>query len=99
MNQVLNANDDVSNVNSDAGSKVDSKIGLRACSESDFDLNNVDKANLVSEVLATEVDKSQIKKKKEHKSNKSNVVKLANLFDEMFEYIYVAHYQKLYFLA
>ena len=64
MNQVLNANNNVTNANWDAVSEAGSETGSGVCWEADFDLDNADKADLVSEVLATEVDKSWIKKKK-----------------------------------
>ncbi len=66
INQVLNANDEFSETDTDAGVETDSNIGSKtgygpdseAGSESDFDLNNTDKTDLVSGVLATEADKS-----------------------------------------
>lgn len=68
---MLNANDNFSN----ASSKVDSETGSKTGLEAKFDFNNNDKANLVSRVLATEADKSQISKNKKHKSYKSDVPK------------------------
>ena len=90
MNQVLNANNDVTDTDSDAGSAAGLEASAGACSEADFNLDNADKADLISGVLATEADKSRISKKKEPRSNKSNAAKQANLPDEMFEYIHVA---------
>lgn len=75
MPQVLNADNNIANANSDTGLKTGSEAGSGACLEADFNLDNIDKADLVSGVLAIEADKSQIGKKKENKSNKSNIVK------------------------
>lgn len=66
MNQVLNANNELFKVDTDVGVEIDldigSKIGYQpgseAGSEPDFDIDNADKADLISEVLATEADKS-----------------------------------------
>lgn len=99
INQVLNTDDNVTDANSDAGSKASSKTGSGACLKVDFDLNNADKVDLLSGVLATEANKSQISKKKNHRSNKSDATKQANLSNKMFEYIHVAQCQRLYFLA
>lgn len=98
MNQVLNADNKLSEADTNAsvetdldiGSKTGYRPGSETRSEPDFDLDNADKANLVSGVLATEANKSQISKKKERKSNKSDADKQANLFNEIFEYIYIA---------
>lgn len=91
MNQKLNVNDNVTNADSDTSSKADSEANL--------DLENTDEADLISRLLATEANKSRISKKKEYKSNMSDAAKGVNLFNEMFEYIYIAQCQRLYFLA
>ena len=90
MNQVLNTDSDVIDADLDAGSEADLEAGSRSCSEADFDLDDVNKADLVSGVLATEADKSRISKKIKHRNNKSDATKHTNHPDEMFEYIYVA---------
>ncbi len=98
MNQVLNANNELSELNTDADIETDFDTsvktgygpGSEAGSKPDFELNNIDKADLVSGVLAIEIDKSRTSKKKQCKSNKSDVAKQVNLSGEMFEYIYVA---------
>lgn len=98
MNQVLNANDELSKANTDICVETDSDTssitGYEPSSEVDsklnFDHNNTDKANLISGVLATEVDKSWISLNKERKSNKSDIAKQVNLSDKEFEYIHVA---------
>ena len=64
INQMLNADNDVTNADSDTGSEASLEASSEACSEADLDLDNVDKADLVYGVLATEADKSQISKKK-----------------------------------
>lgn len=55
---MFNTNDDITATDSNAGLKpnlmTDSEAGL----EADFNLNNTNKVDLVSEVLITEVDKS-----------------------------------------
>ena len=99
MNQVLNADNNVTNADLDAGLEAGSEVGSGACSGADFDLDDADKADLVSGVPATKADKSRISKKKEGRSNKSDAAKRANLPDEMFEYIHVAQCQRLYSLA
>ncbi len=66
MNQVLNANNELSTADTDVCVETDSdtssKTGYGSSSEVDskpnFNYNNTDKANLISEVLATEADKS-----------------------------------------
>lgn len=86
MNQVLNINNNFFNINSYTGFKS----GWKADLEADFNFDDANKANLVSEVLVIEVDKSRISKSKKRKSNKSDIAKRANLPDKMFKYIYVA---------
>ena len=61
---MLNANNDITNANSNASSEAGLKTGSKACSEVDFNLDNANKADLVFRVLAIEADKSQISKKK-----------------------------------
>lgn len=98
INQVLNANNELSEANTNIDIETNSDTSLRTGyrpssktgSEPDFDLNNIVEADLVFGVLATETDKSRINKKKECKSNKSDVAKRVNLSDKMFEYIYIA---------
>lgn len=76
INQVLNTNNELSAADTDTGVETDSDIGsktgyvpgLEAGSEPDFDFDNADKVDLVSGVLATEADKSQINKKKSVKA-------------------------------
>lgn len=68
INQVFNANDNITNADSDAGSKAGSEVGLKASSKTDFNYNHAKKADLVFEVLAIEADKSQISKKKSIKT-------------------------------
>lgn len=65
---MLNANNDVTNADSDAGLEASSEAGLRASSEANFDLNNTKKADLVSGVLAIKADKSRISEKKSIKA-------------------------------
>lgn len=60
MNQVFNTNNDLSK----AGSETDYRLGSKVSFEPNFDLNDVDKADLVSKVLAIKTNKSQINKKK-----------------------------------
>lgn len=91
LNQVLNADEDLSDAESVAGSA--------AGSEADFDIDDVDEADLISGLLATEADETQLSKKKERKSNKSDAAKRANLSEEIFEYIHVARCRRLYALA
>lgn len=40
------------------------KAGSEVCSKADFDLGNANEADLIFGVLATNIDKSQIKKKR-----------------------------------
>lgn len=74
---MLNTDDELSEADTDAGIETDSNIGLKTgySSEPDFDLNNIDEADLVSGVLATEADKFRISKKKKCKSIKSDAAK------------------------
>lgn len=62
-NKIFNANNDLSNIN------------LVTRLKTNFDLNNINKIDLVSKILATEVDKSQVGIKKKWKSNKSDTTK------------------------
>ena len=91
LNQVLNADDDVSDTSSLATSE--------AGSETDFDINHNDEADLISGVLATEVNETHFNRKKERKISKSDAAKRANLPNEIFDYIYVARCRRLYSLA
>lgn len=58
MNLVLNANDNVTNANSDADLKAGSEAGLGTDLKVDFNPNDAEEADLVSRVLITEADKS-----------------------------------------
>ena len=73
--------------------------GSKAGSKADFDLNDDEEADLISGILATEADETELNKGKEQKRNKSDAAKRANLSKESFEYIYVARCQRLYALA
>lgn len=55
---MLNANDDVTNANSDADLEAGSEAGLGTDLKVDFNLDDAEEANLVSRVLTTEADKS-----------------------------------------
>lgn len=58
-NKLFKANIDVGmEINPDTNLKTSDKPCSEAGSEPDFDLNNVNKADLVSRVLRTEADKS-----------------------------------------
>ena len=88
LNQILNVDDDVFNTSLLAA--------LEAGSETDFDINYNDKADLISGFLAIEADETHFNQKKERKISKSEAAKRANLPDEIFDYIYVVRCQRLY---
>lgn len=64
-----------------------------------LDFYNIDKANLISGLLATKLDKNYLSKKRKCKINKLDIAKQANFSGEIFEYIYVTKYEKLYAIA
>lgn len=64
---MFNTNKDLSNAKSIAS--------LVAGLEVNFNIDNIDQADLVFCLLAMEVNETQLNKKKEHKSNKSDVAK------------------------
>lgn len=90
MNQVLNTDNDITNAKLDASSEAGLEAASRACLKANFDLNNTNKTDMLFKILAIKVDKSQISRKKKHKSNKSDIAKQVNLSNKIFEYIYIA---------
>lgn len=83
---MINANEDL----------LDIKLvaGLVSSLEADFNINSINIDNLISDLLAIEFDKTQPSKKKECESHELNAAKLANLLEEILEYIYVAKYRR-----
>lgn len=87
MSQVLNADseEDISDSESILGSKAD--------------LDNVDDDDLMATLLATDVEDSRKKAKKDKQTSCTNEKKRDNLADKIFDYIYVARCRQLFSLA
>ena len=68
MNQVLNTNDNVTNANSNTGSEASLEAGSETGIEADSNLDDINEVDLVSRVLTTKANKSQIRKKKSIKA-------------------------------
>lgn len=56
-------------------------------------------ANLFGELIITDANENQEKRKKQRQSSKTDAQKQARFLNEIFDYIYVAKSQKLFFLA
>lgn len=79
---------------SDAESVAESEAAESEAAEFDDDQDD-----LIAAFLATEADEQQIQKKKDKKANQSDAAKRAKLPDEIFDYIHVAQYRRLFSLA
>lgn len=82
---MVNANDDLS--------KLESIVGLEA--DVDFDKG----ANFFLGILAINIKQDCSQKKKEKQANQTNVAKYTKLPNEIFDYIHIAWCQRLFFLA
>lgn len=69
---------------SDAESVAESKI---------IDLDNI---NLMTILLATKADGGRMKKKRDKKIKHTDTAKQKNMFNKMFDYIYIAQCKKLF---
>ena len=85
LSQVLNAEDDLSDAESIAGS------------EADFEYD--EEANLFSGILASDADQDRRERKKELRTSQTNATKRSRLPNEIFDYIHVARCRRLFSLA
>lgn len=85
LNQVVNTNDDLSELESIARSEADVNFAKGA----DFFLG----------ALATDAEQDHFKKKKEKQASEIDAAKRAKLSNEIFDYIHVARCQRLFSLA
>lgn len=85
---MYNADKNSSNTKSIAGSTINL--------ETNFNIKNIDKIDLISGLIVIEANETQLSKKKKYKNNKLNTAKRANLSKKNFEYIHIAKCRKLY---
>lgn len=85
FNEVVNINGNLS--------KLKSIIGLEA------DANYNKEANFFLDTLIIDVKQNYSWKKKKKQASQTNIVKCAQFPNKIFNYIHVAHYQRLFFLV
>lgn len=85
----------------DEGSDNEWVAESTACSVADSEAEafDIEDANLFGELIITDADKSQQKRKKQRQSSKTDAPKRARLPDELFDYIHVAGCRRLFSLA
>ena len=81
------------NVGEEKLSDLESVAGL----ECDLELNK--EVDLFSRILASDADQNRRQQKKELQTNLTNAAKQAKLPNEIFDYIHIAKYRRLFFLA